>query len=87
MSEQIAVRIPSEELSQLDQLIADGRYPNRAVAVRAALERLLGEERDRAISESYRRAYAEAPQEGWFAEASTDAMGQILAGREPTEPA
>jgi len=58
-SEQIAVRLPQQLLSDLDQLVADGRYESRAAAVRAGVEAVTELERrrqiDRAIVDGYRR--------------------------------
>lgn len=85
MSEQIAVRVPEEDLRGLDEVVARGRYPSRAAAVRAALGMLLREERNRWIAEEYRRAYAEHPSDLEFAEAAAHAMGEIIVERERTE--
>jgi Arc/MetJ-type ribon-helix-helix transcriptional regulator len=58
-TEQIAVRLPEELLSDLDELVARGIYESRAAAVRAGIEALMEFERrrltDRAIVEGYRR--------------------------------
>ena len=47
----------------MDEIVASGRYASRSDALRHGLERILREERDREIVESYRRAYAQEPQE------------------------
>jgi len=60
---QIAVRLSDDELARLDASVARGRYPTRAAAVRAGLERLLREERDRELADAYRVAYGRAPQD------------------------
>jgi putative addiction module CopG family antidote len=71
----LAVRVPDSLLENLDALIAEGRYANRTAAVRAALDRLVAEERrqavDRAIVEGYARKPADTP----------DAFTRALAGR------
>lgn len=58
-TEQIAVRLPQELLSDLDALIASGLYPTRAAAVRAGVQAITALERrrqtDRAIVDGYRR--------------------------------
>ena len=58
-TEQIAVRLPEELLSELDALVASGVYESRAAAVRAGVEAVLSLERrqrtDRAIVAGYRR--------------------------------
>jgi len=68
MSTQIAVRIPSEDLAQVDVAVAKGRFPNRAAAVRAAVEAFVRAEREREIAEEYRQAYGAKPQEEWIGE-------------------
>lgn len=69
MTIQIPVRIPEEDLSELDTAISRGRYPNRSAALRAALKLLLREEHEREIVEAYRRGYNAQPQEEWIGEA------------------
>ena len=69
MSQQIAIRLPDADLDRLDEMIAGGGYASRAAAVRAAIEMLLREQREREIAEEYRRAYREHPQEPWVGEA------------------
>ena len=63
MSVQIPIRIPDEDAARLDAIVASGRYASRSEALRHGLERILREERDREIVESYRRAYEAEPQE------------------------
>ncbi len=60
---QIAIRLPDSDLRRLDEAVAQGRYPTRAAAVRAGVERLLREERELEIGEQYRRAYGVQPQQ------------------------
>lgn len=58
-SEQIAVRLPGELLSDLDALVARGVYESRAAAVRAGVEAITALQRrreiDRAIVTGYQR--------------------------------
>ena len=58
-TEQIAVRLPSELLADLDDLVARGVYASRAAAVRAGVAAIAEIERrratDRAIVDGYRR--------------------------------
>jgi Arc/MetJ-type ribon-helix-helix transcriptional regulator len=74
MTEQVVVRLPAAGLADLDAAIARGRFANRTAALREALERLLGEERERLIDEAYRRGYAAKPQEEWLGEAGLAAF-------------
>lgn len=59
-TEQIAVRLPGELLSVLDDLVSRGVYESRAAAVRAGIEAVLELDRrrltDLAVVEGYRRA-------------------------------
>ena len=82
MSQQIAVRIPDDELSALDTAIARGRFPNRAAAVRKGLELLLREERESEIEDAYRRGYGAHPQEAWVGEAGIAAFAALVAAEE-----
>lgn len=56
---QIAVKLPDALVRQLDDLVAQGVFPNRSSAVRHAIEAILARERraalDRAYAEGYRR--------------------------------
>jgi Arc/MetJ-type ribon-helix-helix transcriptional regulator len=58
-TEQIAVRLPEELLSELDALVASGAYASRAAAVRAGVEAITALEHrrqiDRAIVAGYQR--------------------------------
>lgn len=74
MSRQIAVRIPDEQLKELDEAVDRGEFANRADAVRRALTGLLAELREREIAREYRDAYTRHPQDPKIGEA-----GAILA--------
>lgn len=58
-TEQIAVRLPIEELAALDDLVDEGIYPNRTAAVRAGVRAIADLEKrrriDAAIVDGYRR--------------------------------
>ena len=82
MSQQIAIRLPEEDVSALDEVIARGRFPNRAAALREGLERLLREEREREIEEAYRRGYGAQPQEEWIGEVGLAAFAELIAAEE-----
>lgn len=59
VTEQIAVRMPGEQLEFLDGLVDRGLYASRAAAVRAGVEMLVELDRrrrdDHAIEEGYQR--------------------------------
>jgi len=71
----LAVRVPDAVLERLDALVAGGRYSNRTEAVRAAIDRLLADERRRAVDLSIVDGYARKPPE------SPDAFTRTLAER------
>lgn len=58
-TEQVAVRLPTELLAELDALVSGRRYESRAAAIRAGIELVTSAERhrqtDAAIVEGYRR--------------------------------
>jgi Arc/MetJ-type ribon-helix-helix transcriptional regulator len=68
-----------DELSALDAVVADGRYPTRAAVVRSALRLLLRAERDREIAAEYRRAYSDQPQEEWIGRAGLTSGSALIA--------
>lgn len=61
-TEQIAVRVPEDQLAVLDDLVARGVYDTRAAAVRAGIAAVLELDRrgqaDRAIVEGYQQTPA-----------------------------
>jgi Arc/MetJ-type ribon-helix-helix transcriptional regulator len=68
MTTQVPVRLTDSDLAALDAAIERGRFANRSEALRAGLEQILHEERQREIDEAYRRGYAKYPQEEWIGE-------------------
>jgi Arc/MetJ-type ribon-helix-helix transcriptional regulator len=65
MTIQVPVRLTDSDLAALDAAIARGRFANRSDALRAGLDRILYEERQREIDETYAAGYAKHPQEEW----------------------
>ncbi|CAN5877161.1 hypothetical protein BH23ACT2_BH23ACT2_13700 [soil metagenome] len=68
-AEQIAVRLPGELLTELDDLVRRGVYRSRAAAVRAGIEAVMELDRrrqlDRAVVEGYgRNPMTEAEHDG-----------------------
>ena len=41
MAQQIAIRLPDDDLAALDSAVAAGRFPSRAAAVRAGVHELV----------------------------------------------
>lgn len=73
MSEQIAVRIPSELAEALESLVSEGRYPTKAEAVRTALEAMIDSERRRRVGEQIVQGYRRVPQTDDEIDAATQA--------------
>ena len=65
---QVQVRLTKAEAASLDAAIARGTFANRSDALRAGLERLLQEEREREIDKAYAAGYGKHPQETWVGE-------------------
>jgi Arc/MetJ-type ribon-helix-helix transcriptional regulator len=65
MTTQVPVRLTDSDLALLDAAVARGRFANRSEALRAGLERILREEREREIDEAYAAGYRKHPQEEW----------------------
>jgi Arc/MetJ-type ribon-helix-helix transcriptional regulator len=65
MTIQVPVRLTHSDLAALDAAIARGRFANRSEALRAGLDRILFEEHQREIDETYAAAYKKHPQEAW----------------------
>ena len=82
MTMQIPVRISERDMAELDAAVRRGRFTTRSDAVRAGIELLLREEREREIDEAYRRGYGEHPQEEWAGEAGLAAFAAFVAAGE-----
>jgi Arc/MetJ-type ribon-helix-helix transcriptional regulator len=74
MTTQIAVRLTESDLAALDAAIGRGTFANRSDALRAGLERILRDERERDIEAAYARGYGEHPQEAWIGPAGLAAF-------------
>jgi Arc/MetJ-type ribon-helix-helix transcriptional regulator len=77
MPTQLAVKLSESVVDEIDRLIEQGRFANRTDAVRAALDRMLGELREEqvtaAIVAGYQRMPPDEADDAW-AEAATRAM-------------
>ena len=85
MSQQIAIRIPDQDLARARRGDRAGRFPNRAAALREALTGLLREERRRAVEDADRRGYGAAPQESWVGELGLAAFASLVEAEESGE--
>jgi len=61
-TEQIAVRVPTELLRQLDALVEEGIYPSRAEALRRGIEIVTRLEQRRAVDREIVDGYERLPQ-------------------------
>jgi Arc/MetJ-type ribon-helix-helix transcriptional regulator len=86
MTVQIAVRIPTEQAEELDRLVDAGAFGSRTAAIRAAIARLIADERERAIGEAYRKGYAAFPQEDWIGEVGLALMSARVQAEIDDEP-
>ena len=66
MTIQVPVRLTEEDVAALDNLVEAGEFKNRSEVLRAALDGLLRERREREIEDAYRRGYGKYPQEEWI---------------------
>jgi DNA-binding NarL/FixJ family response regulator len=82
MTTQIAVRIPDSTLEALDRAVARGDYATRTEAVRAALQQLEKNLRDKEIAEEYRQAYGQKPQDEWIGEFGLGLLAAAVAGED-----
>jgi Arc/MetJ-type ribon-helix-helix transcriptional regulator len=78
MPQQIAIRIPDDQLRALDSRVKAGTFESRADGVRRALTRLLGELREQEIADEYREAYTRHPQDPAIGEAGAKLMAEAL---------
>lgn len=71
---QLVTRISEELVAEVDALVAAGKVDSRSAAVRLGLERLVDEDRRRAIGEAIADGYRRFPQSvgdvGWTDDAT-----------------
>lgn len=78
MAQQIAVRIPDDQLAALDRAIDAGSFESRADGVRQGLTRLLAELREREIAREYREAYTRHPDDPAVGEAGAILLAEAF---------
>lgn len=78
-TEQIAVRIPEEQLAVLDDLVSRGVYESRAAAVRAGVQTLLELERRRRIDDAIVAGYRDKPPTGAEQDAAVASLREAIA--------
>lgn len=77
MTSQIAIRIPDQQLKELDESVKRGEFASRTDAVRHALTGLLAELREREIAREYRDAYTRHPQDPKIGEAGAILLAEF----------
>ncbi len=85
MAQQIAVRIPDDQLRALDSAVEAGSFESRADAVRQGVTRLLAELREREIAREYREAYRRFPDDPVIGETGAALLAESFE-REEEEP-
>jgi Arc/MetJ-type ribon-helix-helix transcriptional regulator len=78
MTQQIAIRIPDDQLQALDDAVKAGSFESRADGVRQALARLLSELREQEIAREYRQAYARHPDDPAVGEAGAKLLAEAF---------
>jgi Arc/MetJ-type ribon-helix-helix transcriptional regulator len=73
MTEQIAIRLPSELAKQLDEMVARGRFETKAEAVRSAIRSMVEADRRREIGQRIIDGYRRVPQTDDEVSAATEA--------------
>jgi Arc/MetJ-type ribon-helix-helix transcriptional regulator len=61
MSKTITLRLSEQRLERLDALVGKDGYPSRAAVLTTALDRLLADERERAIDRAIVEGYTRIP--------------------------
>jgi Arc/MetJ-type ribon-helix-helix transcriptional regulator len=77
-TEQIAVRLPEELLTVLDDLVARGVYESRAAAVRAGIEAVLELDRRRLIDRAIVDGYGRVPSSAAEREAAISSLRDAI---------
>jgi Arc/MetJ-type ribon-helix-helix transcriptional regulator len=78
MSQQIAVRVPDDQLKALDRAVKSGAFESRADGVRQGLTRLLAGLREQEIAREYREAYTRFPDDPAVGEAGALLMAEAF---------
>jgi antitoxin ParD1/3/4 len=59
--ERVTLRIPKQQIEEVERMVETGEYPNRSEAIRAAVRDMLNEQDD----ESRERSHRERNKHGW----------------------
>ena len=86
MSTPVQTRLSDAEIEALDAAIERGRFPSRSEALRAGLQQVLREEREREIAAAYARGYGRKPQEDWVGEAGLALLNAAVQAEQHRRP-
>lgn len=59
---QIAVKLPDALVRELDDLVAQGVFPNRSLGVRRAIEAIVASQRREAVDRAFAQGYERRPE-------------------------
>jgi Arc/MetJ-type ribon-helix-helix transcriptional regulator len=65
MTIEVRIRLTEADVAALDAAMKRGRFATRSEALRAGLNHVLREERQREIDDAYARGYGAHPQKEW----------------------
>jgi Arc/MetJ-type ribon-helix-helix transcriptional regulator len=55
--ERVTLRIPKQQIEEVEQMVETGKFPNRSEAIRSAVREMINEQTERS-SESRKRTWA-----------------------------
>ncbi|MFC7075601.1 MULTISPECIES: CopG family ribbon-helix-helix protein [Haloarcula] len=58
--ERVTLRIPKQQIEEVEQMVATGEYPNRSEAIRAAVREMLAEQENSERNGNRKRSWARA---------------------------
>ncbi|AEH36867.1 MULTISPECIES: ribbon-helix-helix domain-containing protein [Halopiger] len=56
--ERVTLRIPKQQIEEVEQLVDSGEFPNRSEAIRSAVREMINEEYDGQTEQSRQRNWA-----------------------------
>jgi Arc/MetJ-type ribon-helix-helix transcriptional regulator len=56
--ERVTLRIPKQQIEEVEQMVETGEYPNRSEAIRAAVRDMLNEQEDTSEQATNKRSWA-----------------------------
>jgi len=51
--ERVTLRIPAQQIEEVEQMVERGKYPNRSEAIRSAVREMLDEQRDQGTARQH----------------------------------